>query len=243
MNWLDKVAAASKLAAEQARDAAAKSIEYVEEKYSDDARYEKLKDSTALLGQKSSSIADQATGLVDETLTGVGETRAGNAVGGSARSIAAFAGDLPLVSVLGDTVRSRHGVDQLASALAADPKNPQRALYLAEAMHKCEADMATYTRIRSATSLTFALRRSVITSTLELGDEQSDPAQIRLLKGAFNRARARLIEAPNDVEALDLIARVYLLTARPQDAATTAKIEGFRSRQAWIDRCNFGDAS
>jgi len=224
MGWLDKVTAASKLAAEQARNAASKGIDYVESEYSDDGRFERMKDSTALLARGSSSIANQVTGQADEKLTQLGETRAGIVVGESARSLAAFAGDLPLVSVLGDTVRSRHGVDQLAQSLADDPTDPQRALYLAEAMHKCETDMAAYTRIRSATSLTFALRRSIIASTLELGDEESDPAKVRLLKSAFNRARARLLRDPRDTDALDITARVYLLTGRPENAATMAKV-------------------
>ena len=224
MSWLDKAAAASKLAAQQTRKAAAKSQEYIDDKYSDDVRYERFKDSTVLLARKSSSIASQATGLADDTLTGLGETGTGNAVGESARSIAAWAGELPVVSVLGDTVLSRHGVDRLAQALADDPTNPRSALYLAEAMHKCETDMAAYTRIRSATSLTFALRRSIITSTLELGDEESDPVKIQLLKSAFVRARARLAKIPRDTDALEVIARVYLLTSRPDESATMAKI-------------------
>jgi len=224
MSWLDKAAAASKLAAEQTRKAAAKSHDYIEGKYSDDVRYERFKDSTALLARRSSSIASQATGLADDTLTGLGETGTGNAVGESARSLAAWAGELPVVSVLGDTVRSRHGVDRLAQALADDPTNPRSALYVAEAMHKCETDMAAYTRIRSATSLTFALRRSIISSTLELGDDESDPVKIKLLKSAFVRARARLVKVPRDADALDVTARVYLLTGRPEDAATMAKI-------------------
>ncbi len=224
MGWLDKTVAATKLAASQARKAAASGKEAVQEKYAGESTYVDIREWAVRTGERTMEIKDQSSQIVSELVASAGATGAGGSIGNHARSLGAILASLPVLSSIGDTIRARHGIDQLAAVLAEDPRNPVPAVHLAEAMHRCESDMATYTKIRSMTSLTYAMRRQLITSTLELGTDAVDPVKTRLLKSAFGRTRKRLSSTPNDAEALDLTARIYLMTGHFSEAATTAKI-------------------
>lgn len=224
MGLMDKVNAAAKIAVEKTRQTAAAGLDAVETRYADDEKYQALKESAELAGQTAASLGGQAADIASQTVDMFGSTSSGDALGTVSRSVAAVLSEMPVLTVIGDTIRSRHGVGALAESLSKDPTDPLRALYLAEAMNRCEEDMATYTKLRSVTSLTYAMRRSLISSTLELGDANMDQTKIRLLKSAFGRARKHLAAAPSDAQTLDVVARVYLLTGRPNEAATMAKI-------------------
>ena len=56
-------------------------------------------------------------------------------------------------------------------------------------------DLTAYRRVRSATSLTYAVRRQLMISTLQLGQEPTDSTQVRLLKSGFLRSPRSAVRA------------------------------------------------
>ena len=74
-----------------------------------------------------------------------------------------------MFSLASDVVKRRHGVPELYDLLAEDPEDPQRALWLAEAIARAKASMSTYARIRSITSPTFAIINQSARASTQIG--------------------------------------------------------------------------
>lgn len=224
MGWLDKATAAARIAASEARKATLDGMSKVESDYSGDARYESLKDRLRVLADKAKVAAAEVSAFGSEIAQEASATEWGTKIGDNARATGAFLSTLPVLTAMGDSVQSRNGVDELYAQFLESPKDPLRAVLLAEALLRCEKDLKVYQRVRSVTSLTYALRRKMITSTLELGAEDHDPTRLRLLKIAFSQSDKRVRRNPADAVALHVLARVYSGMGHHADAVTAAKL-------------------
>lgn len=140
------------------------------------------------------------------------------------RSAAGFIATLPVFTALTDAARARHGVDDLYATLRVHPQDPQQALWLAEALDRVHGDLALFGRVRSLTSPTYALRRRLLLSALELGEQPSDPVRVRLLKSAYRRSLSAVRVNSKDHEALHVLARIYLAQGDLVSAGRLAKV-------------------
>jgi hypothetical protein len=214
---MDKAVAAGRLASREARKAAVEGALLVEERYGHSTDYQAAK---AGVSRARHLARETATWAMDEA----GQSVWGSATGSGARGAAHALKKLPVLTLIGDTVRARHGVDHLAERLRSQPRDAATAVHLAEAMHRCEAEMRAYTRVRTATSLTYGLRQKLVATTLELGTQDQEGSRMRLLKATHARLHTTIRRDPEDAVALELMARVLLLAGRFDDAAAFAKI-------------------
>jgi len=148
-----------------------------------------------------------------------------SAVGDLTRRGRRRVGGLPGITAAADAIAARHCVDLLAKGLEQDPHDPQRLLWLAEALLRTRRDMRRWTRLRTVVDPSSLLVRTALTQASRLGDETGDDPAVRLLKNAVSRARPALPEPT----AAHVLARVYLQRGRPQDALRLARFAGSKA--------------
>lgn len=236
MGWADRALAASKVASQKAKAAAKELATEIDSEYFEDARYEALRLRAGQLAERSLKVAAEARVAGSEALSELGNTEAGARVGGGARKVGMAISTLPIFTALGDSIKARHGVPELHQSFVDRPGDPARALFLAEAMARVQRDLRTYGRARSMVSPTYAVRRQLIRSAVELGDT-GDATQTKLMKVAFVRALAQVRANPTDAKALHVMARVYLVQGMTDDALRLAELAIFADRAnglAWV---------
>jgi len=237
MGWMDKALATAKLTADKAVKVSKELAEEFDAGLSSNDDYKTARELAADVRTKGQELAAGARDLTADVAKVIGETELGAMAGQKMRSAAGVLGTLPLFTALKDVAKARHGVDDLYATLLVEPQDPERAIWLAEALDRVHRDLAMYGRVRSVTSLTYAARRRLIVGALELGLQPVDATRVRLLKSAFGRARSRLRANPEDAQALHVLSRVYLAQGDASTAITLAKLSILASPSqglAWV---------
>ncbi|MES1935441.1 tetratricopeptide repeat protein [Salinisphaera hydrothermalis] len=161
------------------------------------------------------------------------DSEVGRLTGKQSRRLLGRLQTLPILSLQTDTLRERHGVPELIKQLNAQPDDPLRYIWLAEAIARVRQDTNSVGHVRDiATILTghgalhVATRRAFRESAKQiasLGSEGTDTETALLMKAFFlswNRVKAH----PADSEALHLIARVYSCRGFHQEAIRFSKL-------------------
>ena len=224
MGWMDKALATAKLTADKAVKVSKELAEEFDAGLSSRDDYRSVKELAAEFRTKGMELAAGARDLTAEVAKEVGETELGAKAGQKMRSAAGVLAALPLVTAVTDVAKARQGVDELYAILLAQPQDPERALWLAEALDRVQRDLGMYRRVRSVTSMTYAARRRLIVGALELGLQPVDATRLRLLKSAYGRARSSLSANPEDAQALHVLSRVYLAQGDVLTAIKLAKL-------------------
>jgi len=210
MGWWDKVKATSAEAAKAAKEAVDSVVAEVETEFGDQDWYREAKSVGREIGEFGKDVWDGTTELVGETLDDLGKTEGGKVVGDKSRQFVGFLSKLPVLSIATDVMRARNGIDGLYEHLQEDPADPQRHLWLAEAIERMARDQTRYTAVRGVLDPTYVVARQAVKTSAELGQEGGDDTRIRLLKNAFALSIERLRADPADRAALHILARVYL---------------------------------
>ena len=218
MSWKGKLRAAADEARDRAAEAAQRAKDAVEDLHGDDPRYQRLKDSARRGVARSKDLKDRG---VDK----LGTTAAGQAVGSGVRAVGREARRLPVLGLAGDAIAQRHGVDRLLELRRQDPSDPERTLWLAEALLRVERSTKTYRRVRAVTDPTSMLTRAAMSTAAEVGAETRKPAASeRLLRHAYGLALVRLRDDPRDARAWHVCARVHLARGDADGARVLAQL-------------------
>jgi hypothetical protein len=217
MGWKDKLRAAADEARDRAAEAAGKAKGAVEERHGDDPRYQRLKGSAGRGVSRSKELKDRG-------VERFGASAAGQYVGSSMRAVGREARKLPLLGVASDAIAHRHGVADLVELRRQDPTDPERTLWLAEALLRAEKTTKTYRRMRAVTDPTSIVTRAAMSTAAELGAEKKAPVTERLLRHAYGLALVRLREDPRDGRAWHVCARVHLARGDAEGARVLAQL-------------------
>jgi hypothetical protein len=214
----------AKAAAKDAQDrvtAAARSGEERVAGVVGDERYAKARDRA---GSSVSRVVDGTRRAGGAALDRAGATAGGQRVGDGARRAVRELQALPLVGLTPEAVAARNGVPTLRKRLRHDPKNPEHALWLAEALLRTQREMRVVRAAKSAANPTAVAARGVTHVAVRLGQPRGDPPHLRLLKTAFSGAAARVRADPSDADALRVCSRVYLVQGMLADAVRLAEL-------------------
>jgi hypothetical protein len=161
----------------------------------------------------------------DEALSQLGAKSLPRSLGAAVRGTGEHAGRLPMLSVPMDVIVARNGVDLLIEQLRERPGDPQRNLWLAEALLRVERDVRAYALVRGVLRPRSLVLRAGLRAVARFGQEQDQPPPAtRLLGRAFEFAAARLRARGSDPVALQVMARVYLIRDMPEQAIRLAKL-------------------
>lgn len=251
MGWKDKLRAAADEARDRATEAAHRAKQSVEDLHGEDPRYQRLKESA------NRGVA-RTKELKGRSVEKLGASSAGQAVGSGVRAIGREARRLPLLGVASDAIAHRHGVDDLIALRREDPTDPERTLWLAEALLRAERSTKTYRRVRAVTDPTSMVTRAAMSTAAEIGAEQKLPAAERLLRHAYGLALLRLKDDPRDARAWHVCARVHLakgdadgarvlaqlaVLAAPEDVEAVGLVTVARAQHALGRRVDAADAA
>lgn len=219
MGWKDKLRAAADEARDRATEAAHKAKQTVEESHGDNPRYQRLKESAA----RGAARTVQAK---DRSVEKLGTSAAGRAVGEGVRAVGREARKLPVLGVATDAIAHRHGVDELIRLRREDPSDPERTLWLAEALLRAEKSTKTYRRVRAVTDPTSMVTRAAMATAAEVGVDKNakDAAAERLLRHAYGLALLRLRDDQRDARAWHVCARVHLLKGDADGARVLSQL-------------------
>lgn len=211
---------AGKAAKQLADDAARKS----EDSFGQQNWYENVKATGQKVRDYSSKSWLKGSGAANELLGDFEKTKAAEGIGKASRKITGLLGKAPLLSVVTDVFRSVHGIDALYEHLLNDPEDPERHLWLSEAMVRMARDRQRYVAVRSTVDPAYiAMQKSVQLAT-SLNQRNLDPTQVRLLKNAFALSLQMLKKNPRDQRALHVISRVYLIRRIQGEATRFSKL-------------------
>ena len=224
MSWFKK----AKLAAQKVVDTASKTAkdlaDEVESEFGGETWYEGAKKTATQIGVETNKLYQGSKEFGSDIVQELGSTELGKNVGDKTRVAAQFLSQLPVFSLAHDVLKSRHGIKALYTSFQDNPHDPLRALWLAEALGRVHSDLKVYSGIRSVISPSYALISQSLKLASKLGDEPTDPTQIRLLKHAFSLSLRRLKENPRDAVALHILARIYLVQNDPVEAVYFSKL-------------------
>lgn len=223
VGWMDRALAKAKVTTDQARQLGRELAADLDEEFGSSPEYQEMKAAASRTRVRAVHVATEVKVAAADALTTAGDTTAGQKVGEGTRRAAAVLSKAPVVTAVTDAAKARHGVELLFARLQEAPENPLPAVWLAEALDRVYAGLDKYQRLRSVTSLTYALGRQALLSAAELGAVPSDPTRTRLLKRAYAQARLTLRQQPRDGHSLHVLARVYLAQGQADQAVRAAK--------------------
>ncbi|MFC6287108.1 hypothetical protein ACFP3Q_17035 [Nocardioides sp. GCM10027113] len=220
MGLIDRARAAAK----DAQDRVASAARAGEERLSGavgEARYTRARDA---VGSSTRRAADGTRRAGERALDRAGATSGGRRLGEGARRAVSEIQALPLVGLTLEAVAARHGVPTLRKRLRADPADPQRALWLAEALLRTRREMLAVRAAQTVANPGSVALRAATKVAVGLGATRAEPPHLRLLRAAFAGAAGRVHADPTDAEALHVCARVYLVQGMYDDAVRLADL-------------------
>lgn len=224
MGWLDKVKGAAKEAGRAAKEKAEEAASQADQKFQDDDWYQDAKQGAEDLSDKVSDEVESARQSAVSAVEDFGDTEVGEQIGDKSRQISKYLSELPVFSLTSDVIRERNGIPSLIEHLEADTSDPERYLWLAEAMRRARTEQAVYKKLRSVADPSFFFVGEAVKTVNSLGKVSEEPTERKLLKKAFAIGRVRARKNPEDATALQVLSRVYYLQDRPGEAAKHAKI-------------------
>jgi len=230
----DRLKAAASVAANAAKEAvgeqtdaiqrrAGKEVDDLESHVGEEGWYQGIKRAGGVGGEVASGVLQGAANIGRTIFEEAGRTELGRGIGASTREVTSTIGTLPIVSAVSDARRALHGVDALGDHLREDPSDPERFLWLAEALEALSQDRDRAVLMRALLNPTALLKIAALRTTRSLGREGED-ARRRLLKSAFVLTVRGLQACPTDARLLHVMARVYLAVDDPREAMRFAKL-------------------
>jgi len=230
----DRLKAAASVAANAAKEVveeradavqkrAVKEVDDLEAHVGEEGWYQGIKRAGGVSGEVASGVIQSAADIGRTLFEEAGRTELGRGLGESTREVTATIGAMPIVSAVSDARRAMHGVDALGDHLRAEPADPERYVWLAEALEGLGRERDRATLMRALLNPTAILKIATLRTTRSLGREGED-ARRRLLKSAFALTVRGLRERPADPRLLHVLARIYLALGEPVEAVRFAKL-------------------
>lgn len=145
----------------------------------------------------------------------IGESRTGRAVGSAVQRAGNRIAQVPVLSLVQDSMDAKHGIKALTEIVRSEPDHMYGFLWLGEALRARERDMAFVAAARTAVNPTSLVTREALKSMARAGNPQSTrtPAE-RILRRAFALAARRVERDNRDGDAYHVIARYYLAAGK-----------------------------
>lgn len=223
VSWKHHLRAARRQAAEAARELADNAQERANHLADDSEQLQAARRVAETAAGRATEAAGAARSALTSGLDRTGSTAAGSRVGLATRQAAKMMQGLPGLSAAVDAVMEKNGVGELRDQLEADPSDPMRCIQLAVALRRAERDLRAYAAARTLVNPGSLVLRESFRAAAGLGAQTQEPAQLRLLRRAFDLATRRLAADPADGHALHSLARIYLIQGQPRHAAKLAK--------------------
>jgi len=231
MGLFDNIKQVSKEAKKQVKKKTADVKKQLDEEFGGDDNYTKFKESSSSAFERSKCLGKDVISTAQEITGEIGETEIGKNIGELSRSISTKLADLPVLSITGDVVKQKNGVNNLLEYLKEDTNDPERYIWLAEAMIRSNLDIQNYSRIRSAVDPSYFMIQNTVKSMNDLGKVEKDLVTIKLLKTAFSLSLGRIQKNPRDAKALYCLARIYHCQGDNSEAIKYAKLS-FLAKQS-----------
>ena len=224
MGWLNKLKAAKQEVTNATKRVSKEIAKELEETAGDKDWYKKTKEIGKYLNNFGRDSYKAGSEIGRELLDDFGKTQAGKNIGKSTRYVAGFASKVPLLSVSTDILRSRNGVDFLYKHLKLKPDDPERHLWLAEAMLRMERDQQRYVAVRAVLDPSYLVARQTFKTAAGMNNEKHEPTYLRLLKNSFSISFNKLKTNPNDAKVLHILGRIYLIQDHLGEATRLIKL-------------------
>jgi hypothetical protein len=130
-------------------------------------------------------------------------------VGSAARTFLRVYQSVPFLSAPSDLIRAKNGLELLVDEIRRCPDDPERYLWLSEAVVRAQRDGLGLAIVRTIFEPLALVEAIAIRKVAQLGLE--DPPAVALRKSAFSLAVQRLRRDPRDAVALHVTSRIYLL--------------------------------
>lgn len=220
MGLFDKLAASAIEAKNIVKKRANEAIEYAEVNFANEEWYNKAKE----VGGVTKEIAQGAAKEGKELLTELSKSEVGKHVGNGTRSFATTVSQLPVVSIVGDVIKSKNGIDKLYQLVKVDSHNAEKYIWLAEGMIRVKRDRKIYSGFRSIVHPSSIIFRETLRTATKMGLEDADPIEIRILKNAYYISVYHVRRNPRDAKHLHVLARVYLLMDQITESIKFSKL-------------------
>ena len=224
MGFFDNLKNISNEAKRQARSKSKKIKKELDEEFGDNDLYNNAKDIASSSIEEGKNISKSVANKVEKRREEFGETEMGKSFGELSRSITSRLSELPLFSLTADTAKAKNGVAPLYKHLAKDTEDPERYIWLAEAIMRTRMDMLHYSRIRSTVDPSYYMVTKSIKTLNSLGELEKDPTTIKLLKKAFMLSLKRIEENPRNHKALYCLGRIYFCQGDISEAIKYSKL-------------------
>ena len=174
-------------------------------------------------GDKAAGWTRSATSTAGEKLGEFGQTGVGQKVSGATKAFGGVMSKIPGLSVMGDSVAIRNGVDVLTERVKSDPKNADTLLHLALALRRTAKQMKQV-RIAKAIVKPQSLVMSTAMRTAASMGSDAMPTEEKLLRAAHKRSMAIKKSRPTDADNLHLLARIFLAQRHSAPARKLARL-------------------
>lgn len=174
-----------------------------------------------------SETSDRTRKVAERTRAGLeraNDTAAARKVGDASRRVGREVRNLPVLSLANDAIAKRHGVHLLARSFTHDPTDPERNLWLAEALDRAARDRRLYANAKALVDPSSIVTRAGFQVTAGLGTERQLSTEEQLLTRANALAAARVQADPRDADALHVLARVQLARGDAEKCVRFAKL-------------------
>jgi len=131
------------------------------------------------------------------------------AIGNTARRFVSAYQQIPILSAPGDAIRAKNGIQLLVEELRQHPEDPERYLWMSEAIVRAMRDGLTYGALRSIVDPSAIVETIAIRAAARAGLQ--DLPEVALRKSAFALSVSRLRTNPTDTQALYVLGRIYLI--------------------------------
>lgn len=224
MGFFDNLKNISREAKRQAKKKSKEIKEELDEEFGDEQLYKDAKEITKSTINEGKNLSKSVAKEAGEIQKEFGDTDLGKSIGEISRSISSRLSQLPVFSLTADTVKGKNGVDKLYKHLAKDPNDPERYIWLAEAIMRTRLDMKHYSRIRSTVDPSYYMVKTSVKSLNSLGELEKDPTTIKLLKKAFMLSLEAIEENTRDHKALYCLGRIYFCQGDIPEATKYSKL-------------------
>lgn len=181
-------------------------VNYAEKNYGKEEWYKTAKDMT----EKTIELTKEVSLIGQDIISEISDSEIGKQVGKSTRNFASIVSQLPVLSLTSDVIKSKNGINELYQLIKNDTHNPEKYIWLAEAMKRVERDRKIYSDFRTVLHPTSIILRETIKTAAYMGMDKNDRFESRILKNAFYLSINKF-KTTKEAKYLHILARVYLL--------------------------------
>lgn len=207
MGLFDMLKASTIEAGKMAKKYTNEAVNYAEKSYGKEEWYKTAKD----MAEKTVDLTKEVSQIGKEIISDISDSEIGKQVGKSTRDFATIVSQLPVLSLTSDIIKSKNGINEIYPMIKNDSYNPEKYIWLAEAMRRVERDRKIYSGFRTVVHPSSIIFRETIKTAASMGIDNNDKFENRILRNAYYMS-IKKFKTTKEAKYLHILARVYLLT-------------------------------